>query len=112
MDCESKFFFTPIQNPLDECDCISQFDYESIFQHGLTNCGRPETIEFRDQERLIYDSSGKCFNEFFLMRQEIVNGLVVQQTGTLEKHPVDMDLCCLEFLDGSEHLRGSCTTEQ
>ena len=46
------------------------------------------------------------------MRQEIVNGIVVQQTGTLEKHPVDMDLCCLEFLDGSEHLRGSCTTEQ
>ena len=46
------------------------------------------------------------------MKQEVVNGLVVGQTETLEKHPVDMDLCCLEFLDGSEHLRGSCTTEQ
>ena len=44
VNCAQRFPGTPVQNPLEPCECISTNAFNSIFNHGLDgNCLPPDT---------------------------------------------------------------------
>ena len=43
VNCAEKFPATPVQNPLESCECISSESFNLLFAHGLENCGADDT---------------------------------------------------------------------
>ena len=55
-DCQTKHPSTPIQNPLQECDCTTLDAYESIFEQGSEDCENIRTeVQIRGESKLTLD---------------------------------------------------------
>ena len=46
INCAELYPATPIQNPLQECECISSQSFNDIYNHKLENCGSSGPIVF------------------------------------------------------------------
>ena len=66
IDCETSFPATPVQNPFEICECITQVDLDAIYDHGLgDDCTLLTSNEDFEAEHTNNEecAEGEAFNE-------------------------------------------------